>query len=412
MQTPETFDVVVVGGGPAGATAAADLAAKGRSVLLLDRDGRIKPCGGAIPPRLIRDFAIPDHLLCARIGAARMIPPSDRHVDMPVESGGYVGMVDREVFDEFLRLRAVEQGCVRRSAAFESIDRDTDGTAIVRYRVKGAEPSAQAVRARMIIGADGALSQVGKQAVRGSDRVPYVFAYHEIVRAPEPSKAYDPRRCDVHYDGRFSPDFYAWVFPHGKTASIGTGSANKGFPLRNAIADIRKHLGLEHCETIRREGAPIPLKPLKRWDNGRDVILVGDAAGCVAPASGEGIYYAMASARMGAEAVEIALATGDARALRLARKTFMKAHGKVFMVLGWLQWIWYRNDRLRENFVSLCKDRDVQRLTWESYMNKEMVRRDPLAHVRVFFKDLASLIGLAKSGAARPGSRPEPGKPA
>ncbi len=135
------------------------------------------------------------------------------------------------------------------------------------------------------------------------------------------------------------------------------------------------------------------------------MILVGDAAGCVAPASGEGIYYAMASARMGAEAVETALATGDAKALRLARKSFMKAHGKVFMVLGWLQWIWYRNDRLRENFVSLCKDRDVQRLTWESYMNKEMVRRDPLAHVRVFFKDLASLIGLVK-----PGANPQPSK--
>ena len=58
METTEIFDVVVVGGGPAGATAAHELSKRGYSVLLLDRAGRIKPCGGAIPPRLIKEFGI------------------------------------------------------------------------------------------------------------------------------------------------------------------------------------------------------------------------------------------------------------------------------------------------------------------------------------------------------------------
>jgi flavin-dependent dehydrogenase len=71
-----TFDVIVVGGGPAGATAAHDLAQRGHSVLLLDRDGRTKPCGGAIPPRLIKDFAIPDTCWW-RARCARMVSPSD-----------------------------------------------------------------------------------------------------------------------------------------------------------------------------------------------------------------------------------------------------------------------------------------------------------------------------------------------
>ena len=65
MSALETFDVVVVGGGPAGATIADDLAKAGRSVMLLDKAGRIKPCGGAIPPRLVRDFDIP-RARCAR----------------------------------------------------------------------------------------------------------------------------------------------------------------------------------------------------------------------------------------------------------------------------------------------------------------------------------------------------------
>ncbi len=147
--------------------------------------------------------------------------------------------------------------------------------------------------------------------------------------------------------------------------------------------------------TVRKEGAPIPLKPLKRWDNGRDVVLAGDAAGVVAPSSGEGIYYAMLGGRLAAEAVDEALRTGDARALGSARKRFMKAHGRVFWILGIMQYFWYASDKRRERFVSICRDPDVQRLTWEAYMNKELSRRDPLAHVRIFFKDLAHLLHLA-----------------
>ncbi|MEM7256542.1 MAG: FAD-dependent oxidoreductase, partial [Pseudomonadota bacterium] len=92
---PSHFDVVVVGGGPAGATAAHTLAKAGHRVALLDKPGRIKPCGGAVPPRLINDYEIPSALIEARASCARMISPNDTKVDMPID-GGYVGMVDRE----------------------------------------------------------------------------------------------------------------------------------------------------------------------------------------------------------------------------------------------------------------------------------------------------------------------------
>jgi geranylgeranyl reductase len=397
MNMNKTFDVVVVGGGPAGATAAQTLAAQGRSVLLLDRDGRIKPCGGAIPPRLIRDFDIPDELLVAKARSARMVAPSGKRVDIPIEDG-FVGMVDREVFDEWLRERAAQSGALRRNGTFEKITRDDDGVAIVHFRSRqGNVEMASHVRTRAVVGADGARSEVARQTVTGGDPMPCVFAYHEIVRKPATQpEGYDGTRCDVVYDGRLSPDFYGWVFPHGDTLSIGTGSADKGFSLRTATAALRESAGLAGAETVRREGAPLPMKPLARWDNGLDVVLAGDAAGVVAPASGEGIYYAMYGGQLAAEAVDELLRTGQPSALRQARKRFMKAHGMVFRVLGIMQWFWYGNDRRRERFVKICEDVDVQRLTFESYMNKQLTRRSPMAHVRIFFKDMAHLLGLAR----------------
>ena len=178
-----------------------------------------------------------------------MVAPSGKNVDMPI-NGGFVGMVDREEFDEFLRERAADSGAVRRTGVFESIDHDAEGVAVVNYRMQGAArgDEIRSVRARAVIGADGAASAVARQSIPGAERVRYVYAYHEIVRSPREGErdaagkvaGFDGTRCDVYYQGPLSPDFYSWIFPHGDTTSVGTGTANKGFSIRNAVGALRE----------------------------------------------------------------------------------------------------------------------------------------------------------------------------
>ena len=74
----------------------------------------------------------------------------------------------------------------------------------------------------------------------------------------------------------------------------------------------------------------------------------------------------------------------------------MKQHGTVFWVLGIMQYFWYSNDKRRESFVKMCEDKDVQKLTFESYMNKKLVRKKPMAHLKIFIKDMGHLLGFAK----------------
>ena len=419
LLSAEPFDVVVLGGGPSGATAAHDLASGGFRVALADREGRIKPCGGAIPPKLLHEFNIPQEVLVTKVRGARIISPKKQVVGMPIDDG-FVGMVDRADFDPWLRARAERAGAVRLCGSFSHIERSPNQQADLLsffYREKDSN-RLSFIKARYLIAADGAKSRLAQQEIEGADQGQYVFAYHEILEAPQilgrpqaqqlakrgstcnsvdqaGSAFYDPTRCDVFYDGELSPDFYAWVFPHGKSLSIGTGSALKGFSQREAIEQLRLRTGLSQQRLIRREGAPIPLKPLPRWDNGRDIVLAGDAAGVVAPASGEGIYYAMLGGRMAAQAVIQCLERGSPKSLADARKRFMRLHGQVFWVLGLMQRYWYANDQRRERFVRICQDRDVQQLTWDAYMNKELVKAKPLAHARIFFKNLAHLSGLA-----------------
>ena len=178
------YDAIIIGGGPSGATAAMELALQNRKVAFIDREGRIKPCGGAVPPRLIRDFNIPESQIVAKIKTARMISPTSRTVDIPIENG-YVGMVERENFDEFLRNRACNKGAKRFTGTFLRIERIAEKDIVsVFFKDKKSRKEIE-LKSRFVIGADGARSDVARSEMPGGKTIPYVIAYHEIIEAPK-----------------------------------------------------------------------------------------------------------------------------------------------------------------------------------------------------------------------------------
>ena len=105
----------------------------------------------------------------------------------------------------------------------------------------------------------------------------------------------------------------------------------------------------------------------------------------------------MIGGKYAADAVEKCLLHGHSKYLALARKNFMREHKAVFQVLGAMQNAYYKSDDRRERFVTLCKDIDVQRITFESYMHKKLSRSRPIAHLKIMFKNIAHLTGLVKA---------------
>jgi len=105
----------------------------------------------------------------------------------------------------------------------------------------------------------------------------------------------------------------------------------------------------------------------------------------------------MVGGRVAATACTAMLASGRVKDLKLARKLFMREHKTVFRVLASMQNAYYRSDDRRERFVSLCHDVDVQKLTFEAYMNKKLVSARPMAHIKIGIKNIAHLTGLVKA---------------
>jgi geranylgeranyl reductase len=380
------MDVIVVGANVGGSVAAGDLAAVGANVILLERDlKRKKPCGGAIPPRVLSEFGVPSSVIERKTRRAVVIGPSGSTVEMDVRGtiareDDYIIMVTREVLDRTMRERAQGAGADLREATFLSHEETADGKVHVKVRYKGGLE--ETLVADALIGADGAGSAVAKSC--GRPAIKHASAIQERLLLPPDAMEYYESRAELYLGDDVSPDFYGWVFPKSDHVAVGTGCrpehANQSYAF---LEGVKRRAGtkLRGAKRILLEGHPLPMARYKKLVYGR-TLLVGDAGGMVAHTSGEGIYFSMAAGRLAAQTVHAHL--GDAKfALNRYEKSWQKRYGSMFDFLEVLERFSYRGNKNREFFVDMCDTRDIQELTFDSYLFKEMATVTPAHHARM-----------------------------
>ncbi|MEL7225345.1 MAG: FAD-dependent monooxygenase, partial [Cyanobacteria bacterium J06576_12] len=235
--------VAVVGGGPAGSSAAEVLVKAGIDTYLFERKlDNAKPCGGAIPLCMVDEFDLPPEIIDRRVRKMKMISPSNIEVNIgsTLKDGEYIGMCRREILDGFLRDRAeklgakVINGTVHKLQLPEN-DRDPYVLHYADHAKEGLQGEAKTLKVDMVIGADGANSRVARAIDAGDYN--YAIAFQERIRIPDDKMAYYEELAEMYVGDDVSPDFYAWVFPKYDHVAVGTGTMR---PNQARIKELQK----------------------------------------------------------------------------------------------------------------------------------------------------------------------------
>lgn len=387
-------EVVVIGASVGGSTAAETLARAGVPVIMIERDlERVKPCGGAVPPVAFEEFDLPQSLISRKVHHALVHSPSERQVAIDVigtdreSENDYIAMVCREEFDQYLRRRAVASGAALIEGQLQDLAVDTRGVTVTyRERASGASKS---IRAAAVIGADGAYSPTAKAL--GLPNLPRCVAIQERIRLPADKMARWEDTADLYLGPEVSPDLYAWAFPKKDHVAVGIGAGPEhSKAAKQLLANLKQRIAPELAggEIFLQEAHALPMQPRPQMAFER-VMLIGDAAGLVVNTSGEGIYWAMKSGRMAAEVLAESLPTPSVDKLQRYDRLWWKRYGSMYRFLRFLQRWGYGGSRQMEVFTDMCRNRDVQRLTFESYMRKNMTPVPWVAQMRM----TADIIG-------------------
>ena len=347
-------DVLVVGGGPAGATAAGFLAKKGKEVLLLEKDRNYaKPCGGGLALCTFEEFDLPRTSIKKEVHGLRLVSPAGHSVDISLPDHP-LAVVSRSEFDETLRQKAEEKGTQIIEGEFLRILDSKKGLSEALIQGQKVE-----IRSDFIVAADGVNSRV--RTSLGIRPSPALWTASAII---EGNRDF----CEFWFGASESPFAYSWVFPTAGGLSVGTGTLE---PRRSR----------ELFEGfLKRSGLGYPVKPriykIPVWQgrifNRHKILMAGDAAGQVLPLSYEGIYYAMKSGEMAARAI----LEGE---VGQYKKMWKREFQKRFLLLDKLKNYFLKDDASIERMIALHRHPEVQEISLRLWLRRDD-RRHSLFH--------------------------------
>lgn len=330
------IDVLVIGAGPAGAAAAFWCASRGHAVTVVERKHfpRDKTCGDGLTPRAVRqlhdlglaerlrDFQRHDGLRSIAHGTTLELAWPE-HPELP--DFGYV--VRRRELDQMVAEQAVKAGATLRpgiEATAPLVEHGLVRGAVVKDKDRG---TTEAVRARYVVVADGANSRFGRALGTVRDRsFPLGLAVRGYFESPLHDEPWLESHLDLHdKDGNWLPG-YGWIFPAGDgTVNVGAGLLSTFAGWKNVNTSQLMDAFVSSAPgrwEIRHEtscgpptGGRLPTAGSVGPKVGPTWLVVGDAAGSINPFNGEGISTAYETGRLAAEAVDLALTTGDGLAL-------------------------------------------------------------------------------------------------